>query len=329
MASLTRRQVIQSFAGTLLLGVLGSPAASAAAQFGTSLAAVSPTTSTSPLAPHDAGNRFAASSVDTPDWMAPNQALGSILGAHRLVTYYGNPWASSMGILGQLDKNGLVQALHNRAAQYASAGGKPVTPAIHMVVTTAQASPGVDGLYRARMPASVIGDYVNLAANNGMLFIADVQVGLSTVADEVAAIGGFLNQPHVHLALDPEFDMWGSQVPGQEIGHMTAAEVNHAIGVLANVAARTGQQKILVVHQFTPGMLPDKAAIGSDPRVDLAIVMDGFGGQSIKIQHYDIFVRDSAIKYGGIKLFFDWDANLMTPGEALSLTPPPDIIIYQ
>jgi len=138
----------------------------------------------------------------------PTQAAGSILAARRLVTYYGNPWAGQMGILGELSESGLVQALQNRAAQYQAAGNKPVQPAIHMVVTTAQASPGGDGLYRFRMPASVIGEYAQLAAANSMLFIADVQVGLSTVEDEIAAIQPFLEQPHVHLALDPEFDMW-------------------------------------------------------------------------------------------------------------------------
>jgi hypothetical protein len=198
-----------------------------------------------------------------------------------------------------------------------------------MVVTTAQASPGADGLYRYRMPASVIGHYAQLAADNGMLFIADVQAGRAFVADEVAAVGGFLNQPHVHLALDPEFNMWGSQVPGQQIGHMTAAEINHAIGVLADIAARAGQQKILILHQFLASMLPDKAAIGSDPRVDLAVVMDGFGGRAVKIDHYNAYVRDSAIRFGGIKLFFDWDVNLMSPSDALGLTPPPNIVIYQ
>jgi len=256
-------------------------------------------------------------------------AASSILSAHRLVTYYGNPWAPGMGILGELSQADLVSALKRRAAQYAAAGSKPVQPAIHMVVTTAQASPGADGLYRARMPASVIDDYAQLAAANGMLFIADVQVGRGTVADEIAAIQSILEQPRVHLALDPEFDVWGEKVPGVEIGHMTAAEINHAIGVMASIAASTGQHKILMVHQFMASMLPDKGAIGSDPRVDLAVVMDGFGGQSIKIAHYDTYVRDSSIPFGGIKLFFDWDTNLMTAAEVLALTPPPDIVIYQ
>jgi hypothetical protein len=179
------------------------------------------------------------------------------------------------------------------------------------------------------MPASVIDQYAQLAAANNMLFIADVQVGLSTVAEEIAAIQPFLARPDVHLALDPEFDMWGSQVPGRELGHMTAAEINGALRVLSDIAARTSQQKILVVHQFRESMLPDKAAIGRAPGVDLAIVMDGFGGQAVKIQNYNAYVRDSSIPFGGIKLFFDYDIGMMTPSQALALTPPPEIVIFQ
>lgn len=294
MLRVTRRRLIQAAAGTFALTALGSPAA-----FAAPFSRVTSTTSA----------RFLPRSSD---------ASSSILATNRLVTYYGNPWSGAMGILGQLSKNELVNALQRRAAQYEAAGGKSTIPAIHMVVTTAQASPGDDGLYRARMPASTIQEYADLAASNGMLFIADVQVGRSTVADEVAAILPILREPHVHLALDPEFDMWGSQVPGVQLGHMTAAEINHAIGVMSSIANQTGQRKILIVHQFAASMLPDKGAIGSDPTLDMAIVMDGFGGQGIKIEHYNMYVRDSDFRFGGIKLFFDWDTPLMTASQALS-----------
>jgi len=256
-------------------------------------------------------------------------ATGSILANNRMVTYYGNPLSGAMGILGQLSKSELVAAIRRRAAQYQQAGGKATIGAVHMVVTVAQASAGSDGMYRARMPASLISEYADLAAANGLLFIADVQVGRSTVQDELAPLMQFLNQPHVHLALDPEFDMWGSEVPGVEIGHMTAPEINYAENLMSNIASETGHQKILIVHQFAGLMLPDKANIGRASGVDLGIVMDGWGGQSIKITHYDMFVRDSSIPFGGIKLFFDQDVNLMTPGQALALTPKPDIVIYQ
>lgn len=259
----------------------------------------------------------------------PAASLGSILAANRLVTYYGNPEAGSMGILGQLSPSDLVAAIDRRAATYQQLGGKPTLGAIHMVVTVAQAGPGADGLYRARMPASLIRQYVDLAAQNSLLFVADVQVGRSTVKAEVPVLGAFLQEPHVHLALDPEFDMWGSQVPGVQLGHMTADEINWALSYLSNIATSTGQRKILMVHQFAYSMLPDKANIGSAAGIDLAIVMDGWGGQAVKIDHYNLFVAQSAIPYGGIKLFFDWDPDLMTPSQVLGLKPPPDIVIYQ
>ena len=283
------------------------------------------------LAALTTGPAWAASSARLPADVAsrPANTLASILTPYRLVTYYGNPYTAAMGILGALSKPQLVSALQSRANLYANLGNKPVRPTIHMVVTTAQAGPGSDGLYRARMPASLIGEYSNLAAANNMLFIADVQVGRSTVQAEVGAIESFLRQPQAHLALDPEFDMWGSQVPGVEIGHMTAAEINWALGFLGQIARSTGQRKILIVHQFAANMLPDKANIGSDPNVDLAIVMDGWGGQPVKIEHYDVYVANSAIPYRGMKLFFEWDVNLMTPSQVLGLKPSPDVMIYQ
>jgi len=263
--------------------------------------------------------------------MAPYSAPGrSILASNRLVTYYGNPWSSEMGILGQLGPEELVTALKRRAAQYEQIGGKPVIPAIHLVATVAQADAGTDGMYRFRMPDRVIQEYADLAARNDMLLILDIQVGQSTVQEEVDRLRPFLELPQVHLALDPEFDMWKGQRPGVQIGHMTAAEINYAQRVLADIVERHGYaNKILIVHQFTPFMIVDKEAIEHNPLVDLAIVMDGFGGQSIKIEHYHTFVRDEPVEFGGIKLFFDQDIDLMTPSEALDLDPRPDVIIYQ
>lgn len=255
---------------------------------------------------------------------------GSILSGNRLLTYYGNPYSGQMGILGQLSPSELVAALKRRAVVYEEAGGKPVIPAIHLVATVAQASPGYDGMYRARMPDEVIQEYADLAAANGMLLIIDLQVGRSTVQEEVEHMRKFLELPHVHLALDPEFDMWGGQQPGVEIGHMTTQEINYAQNVLAQIVAERGyRNKILIVYQFTPFMLPDKEAIEANPLVDLAVVMDGFGGQYIKIEHYHQFVRDTPVEYGGIKLFFDQDTNLMTPAEVVALDGPPDVVIYQ
>lgn len=122
------------------------------------------------------------------------------------------------------------------------------------------------------------------ARAHGFRLILDVQVGHSTVEDELEYLRPYLQEPDVYLALDPEFDMWQGQIPGQEIGHTTAAEVNYALSFLEKVAKSKGlPQKVLIVHQFTTNMLPDKENIASSPVVDLVLDMDGFGAQGLKL----------------------------------------------
>lgn len=265
-----------------------------------------------------------------PSRPAPVLTSGSILANRRLLTYYGNPYEARMGIMGALSPAELAGALQRKAAEYQSLSDKPVQPAIHFIVTVAQAGPGEDGKYRARMPVSLVQEYADLAARHGMLIFLDIQFGRSTVEEELAPWLGLLSQPQVHLALDPEFDMWGSQLPGENLGYMTAAEINYAQKVLTDIVTQNGlPNKVLILHQFAASMLPDKFNIGSYPLVEVVTDMDGFGTQSLKLKHYEWYVRDELIEYAGIKLFYDQDTPLFSPEQIMSLDPVPDVIIYQ
>jgi len=280
--------------------------------------------------------RATAPAPDAPPAPAPvtvssvTHSPTALLSRQRLLTYYGNPWAASMGILGELSKDGLVRELRRVAQLYQPLSDRPVQPAIHLIATVAQASAGSDGLYRLRMPDSMIEEYIELAERNGMPLFLDIQVGRSTVAAEVAAVRRFLAKPNVHLAIDPEFDMWGDERPGIQLGHTTAEGINLAVQVLADVvAANNLPNKILILHQFAASMITGKRAIQNHPSVDIVIDMDGFGGQEIKTRHYEMYVRDEPVEYAAIKLFYRHDSNLMTPAQVMRLTPTPDIIIYQ
>jgi hypothetical protein len=111
---------------------------------------------------------------------------------------------------------------------------------------------------------------------------------------------------------------------------MDAAEINHAIAVLAEAArAHDLPNKILIVHQFAASMIANKDRIADDPRVDVVIDMDGFGGRGIKIRHYNLYVRDQPVEFGGIKLFLQHDSDLLAPADVLALDPPPDVVVYQ
>ncbi len=254
---------------------------------------------------------------------------GSLLERKILVTYYGNPYSTQMGILGQLDKPQLVAAVKKRAAEYQAAAGKPAQGALHFVATVAQAGPGDDGKYRARMPLELVTEYADLAAANDLLFFIDLQFGLSSVERELEPWLDLLKRPYVHLAMDPEFNMWEG-LPGQQIGSMKAKEINYAQTKLAELVRAGGlPNKVLMVYQFTTGMLPDKENIAANPLVDVVINMDGFGGREAKTQNYELFVGRQGVEYAGIKLFLEHDVDLMGPADVMALEPQPHVVTYQ
>ncbi len=268
-------------------------------------------------------------SASAPARPAPYAGPNSILASKRVVSYYGNPNTGAMGVLGRYDPETVVAKLKEQAAEYVALSRKPVQPALHFIAAVAQASPGSDGLYCGRMSVSLIEQWADLANRHGLLFFVDLQVGRSTVQAEVNRILPLLERPYVHLALDPEFDMWGDEVPGQQIGYMTADEINWATRTLSQVVANHGlPNKILVVHQFTEGMIVGMTNIATDPNVDIVIDMDGFGGSYAKLSKYD-FVQSVPVQFAGIKLFYREDADLISPEKIMSLDPVPDVIIYQ
>jgi pyruvate-formate lyase-activating enzyme len=136
--------------------------------------------------------------------------------------------------------------------------------------------------------------------------------------------------PDVYLALDPEFSMGSDGVPGRRIGTMRADEVNDAIAVLECVQERYQlPPKVLIVHQFTTGMLPDKEKIWSSAALDIVLSADGFGSPALKRHTYSMVLRQHSLAFSGFKLFYIQDTDLLQPSQVLALTPPPAVIIYQ
>lgn len=274
--------------------------------------------------------RRAAQAAPTP-FALPPALPGSILPAHRVVSYYGNQLSSRMGILGELPVPEMLARLKQQSEAYAVADrSRPIRPALELIAIVAQEGAGRDGLYRLRMDEEVIEEVAQWAESNNFLLILDVQVGRSKVAPEVRSLLPFLKRPYVHLALDPEFAMAPDEKPGEEIGTHDAADVNEAIDILSEVVASENlPPKMLLVHRFTYPMLTNYQRIKSDPRVQVAIIMDGFGTPEAKISKYEALVRNERVAYGGFKLFYKQDKPVMTPAEVLGLDPTPDVVIYQ
>ena len=213
---------------------------------------------------------------------------GSLFPGCRVVAYYGNPFSKRMGILGEINPDSMLDRLQRQADAYNRADSTtPALPALELIVTVAQGTAGRDGMYRARMPDSVIAKVASWAERRGYLLILDVQVGRSSVGRELAPLIKYLARPTVHLALDPEFAMSPTKVPGHVIGTLDASQVNVAADTLAALVTQYRlPPKMLIVHRFTRPMLTNHERIHLDPRVQMVIDMDGFGAPTLKRSSY-------------------------------------------
>lgn len=261
---------------------------------------------------------------------------GAILPFHRIVAMYGNFYSKNMGILGRLPEEELINLLNKEMKDWAQADSiTPVIPAVHYIAITAQNTPGKGGAYRLRMPDAQIEKAISLSEKiNGITFL-DIQVGHSTVQNEVPTLEKYLLNPNVHLGLDPEWSMKDGSIPASKIGSLDAADINFAIEFLSELVRKNElTPKILVVHRFTQAMLTNYKDIKPTPQVQVVINMDGFGFPAKKIDSYRRFVGGMPIQFTGFKLFYKNDIlttpfRLMTPLEILKLYPKPIYIQYQ
>jgi len=266
----------------------------------------------------------------------PEPLPGAIFPANRVVAYYGNPLSKKMGVLGEYPKDEMLRMLDREAVRWAKADPThPVVPALHLIVTVAQGAPGRAGLYRLQMRDSMVNEvYSWIKARKGLFFI-DVQVGKSSVQAELPRLRPFLENPDVHLAIDPEFAMATSgRVPGSVIGTLDAADVNWAVNFLDEIARdKKLPPKILIVHRFTRKMLTNAPKIRYTPHVQVVMDMDGWGPPWLKFDSYHDYVKAEPVQFTGFKLFYHNDTKkgdpLLTPAEVLRLTPKPLYIQYQ
>lgn len=265
-------------------------------------------------------------------WPAPPAPLaGALLPAQRIIAFYGNPNSKRMGVLGALPPAQMLAALDSVAKHWAKADSTvTVRPALHLIVTVAQAHAGADGGYRRRETEEMIGRVIGWARPRGWLIFLDVQAGRSTVQAELPRLVKYLAEPDVHLALDPEFTMPAGKVPGRVIGTMDAATVNHAVDLLGHlVDSLSLPPKVLVVHRFTDRMLTNAEQIKRDPRVQVVVDMDGFGSPELKRATWRRVIIREPVQYTGFKLFFKNDQPMMEPKQVIQLWPAPHYIQYQ
>jgi hypothetical protein len=266
----------------------------------------------------------------------PDPLPGALLPRNRIVAYYGNPLSKKMGVLGEYPKDEMLKKLDAEVATWAKTDpSHPVIPALHLIVTVAQGAPGKNGLYRLQMRDSMVNEiYSWIKAKHGVFFL-DVQVGKSTLQAELPRLRPFLENPDVHLAVDPEFSMAPSgKVPGTKIGTFDAKDINWAVNFLDEIAkSKNLPPKILIVHRFTRPMVTNAKDIKYTPHVQVVMDMDGWGPPWLKFDSYHDYIKREPVQFTGFKLFYHNDTKkgnaMLTPAEVLRLNPKPLYIQYQ
>jgi hypothetical protein len=236
-----------------------------------------------------------------------------------------------MGALGATPPQQMIPQLVARTDRWRKAD--PATPtrcAMELIAVAAQASPGKNKLHRLRMSSAVINQVLGWARGAGCLLILDVQVGWSSVPDELPYLQPWLNEPDVHLALDPEWDMPSGVVPGSKVGTMSAEHIQFGIDLLTRtVADRHLSPKLLIVHRFRDFMVTNPDSIKANPSVRLLVNMDGFGPPATKLTSYRVALAGMPTTLTGFKLFFLNDQPMLEPADVLPIVPTPMFINYQ
>lgn len=260
---------------------------------------------------------------------------GSVFPFKRIIAFYGNLYSKQMGILGELPRAQMLAKLKEEVAAWQKADtALEVVPALHYIAVTAQQAPGKGNKYRLRMPFHQIDSVLSMAKEINALVFIDVQVGHSTLQQELPELEKYLKMPNVHLGIDPEFSMKAGHAPGKIVGSFDAADINYATEYLARLVKENNlTPKVFVIHRFTQNGVTNYKQIKLRPEVQVVMDMDGWGHPPLKIGTYKNFIHKEPVEYTGFKIFYKNDlknnGRLLTPGEILALKPQPVYIQYQ
>lgn len=276
--------------------------------------------------------------IDGKNW--PRKAVyphgDAILPFYRILAYYGNFYSTRMGILGELPEDEVIQKLMETKDMWEAADKTtPVLPAIEYIAMVAQADAGSDGMYRAMMPDTEIEKAYEMAKKINGILILDLQIGKSTIYEELPKFKKYIERPEVHIALDPEFAMKYGEAPGTVIGTFDAQEINYTIDYISDIVKEKQlPPKILLVHRFTEDMVTNATKIKPTSEVQVVMVMDGWGPKELKYGTYSHTIIPEPVQFTGVKIFYKNDlkppsTGIWTPQEVLDLNPIPLYIQYQ
>jgi hypothetical protein len=249
----------------------------------------------------------------------------------RLVALYGHPGDKTLGVLGEQSVEASVDRARGLAADYQGFGPDVVIPTLEVITTVASSEAGADGDYSLESKAEHIRPWVDAARDAGMYVLLDLQPGHTDFLTQAKMYEEFLAQPHVGLALDPEWRLGPDQHHLRDIGSVSADEVNATSAWLAELTrAHALPQKLFVLHEFRLSMIQNPELIVPRPELATVVQMDGQANQSLKMSTWGAITTNAPPgALFGWKNFYDEDPQLRAPGDVVALTPSPVLVTYQ
>ncbi len=250
----------------------------------------------------------------------------------RYVALYGHPLTGGLGVLGEQGPAGTVDRARSVAAQYEGLTDQTIVPAFEIIATVAAGSAGEDRDWSREWAIEDLRPLVDVAAEAGIYVVLDLQSGRADFLSQAQEYEELLVEPHVGLALDPEWRLKKGEKPLQQIGSVSAAEVNETMDWLADLTDRNDlPQKMVLLHQFRTDMITDRQDLDlSHDELAVIVQMDGDGTLGQKLDTWGALRVDApkGLKFGW-KNFYDEDEPTPSPATTFRVDPTPWWVSYQ
>ncbi|MBC7633873.1 hypothetical protein [Aeromicrobium sp.] len=262
-----------------------------------------------------------------------NGAYLALPGRHY-VAMYGHPGSPSLGVLGEQGVRASVSRVHRLVRKYRATDRRAhFVPTFEIIATVASAGAGKDKNYSREASIKTLEPLVEAARRSGVYVVLDLQPGRTDFLTQAKRYRSLLEQPHVGLALDPEWRLKKGQKHLRQIGSVKVAEIDRTGDWLARLTRdKTRPQKLFVLHQFSPSMISHRGRLVTDhPVLATVIHVDGSGRQSAKRGTWGRLHKDSPEGvFWGWKNFVDEDKPMLDARQTWRrVTPRPDLISYQ
>lgn len=250
----------------------------------------------------------------------------------RFIALYGHPSHPELGALGEQGPQASADRVIELAASYEAHTAEQVIPAFEIIVTMASASPGEDGMYSAVVNFDDLEPYLEAAEEHDIYVVLDLQPGHADFLSQAKLFEKYLQRPNIGLALDPEWRLLPGQVHLQQIGSVSAAEINTTLDWLADLtAAHDLPQKMVILHQFRLSMIRGREQIDTGhPELALVLHADGHGTPDQKFETWRNLQQDlPEDMFMAWKNFYRQDKPMFAPKETFEIEPQPWFVSYQ